>query len=303
MNISDMSIKEKTKEDFDRAYFEAMISRIFDRFQGEKDSLLSFSEIMKFVKIKNQSYKGMQFVLIDDIVGSEGRYNDFNKKFLPKRRILRERWQRVDEAHYKDVILPPIQLYQLGKAYFVRDGNHRVSVAKRQGMEFIDAEVTEIYTDIEINPDMTKEDLVKILIENERKNFLEMTNLSELRDVSMINFTTTGLFDTLLTHINGHQYFLGIDKKESVSFDEALLSWYDNLFLPIIKEIEEDRILFYFPGRTEADLYVWIIRHWDELKNKFGQKIKISDAVKSFKNNYGGSTFGSFFKWLSKLLK
>ena len=167
--MSDFFIKEKTKEDFDKAYFEATIGRIFNKFQGKSNSLLSFQEIMQYVKTKNESYKGMQFVSIDDIVGSEGRYNDFSKEFLPRRKNLRTRWERVDEAHYKDIILPPIQLYQLGQVYFVRDGNHRVSVAKMQGKEFIDAEVTEIQTNIDITQEMTKETLFGILIKHEKK--------------------------------------------------------------------------------------------------------------------------------------
>lgn len=301
--MSDLFIREKTKEDFDKAYFEATIGRIFNKIQGKSNSLLSFQEIMKYVKTKNESYKGMQFVAIDDIVGSEGRYSDFNKEFLPKRRNLRDRWEKVDEAHYKDIILPPIQLYQLGRVYFVRDGNHRVSVARRQGKEFIDAEVTEIQTDIDITQDTTKEELFDILINHEKKNFLEMTKLDKFRDVSQLQFTSPGRFDIVLTHINGHQYFLGIDKNVAVSFEEAMLSWYDNLFEPIIDEIKEENILIYFPGRTEADLYVWIIKHWDELKNREGQEIKISDAVKSYKVNYGKSPVDSFVKWLFGIFK
>ncbi|HOV15149.1 MAG TPA: transcriptional regulator, partial [Spirochaetota bacterium] len=202
-----------------------------------------------------------------------------------------------------DIILPPIQLYQLGRVYFVRDGNHRVSVAKRQGREFIDAEVTEIQTDIEINQDMTKEELFEILIEHEKKNFLEMTGLDKHRDVSMLNFSSPGRFDIILSHINGHQYFLGIDKNISVNFDEAMLSWYDNIFIPIIDEIKHENIIIYFMGRTEADLYVWIVKHWDELKNREGQEIKISDAVKSYKNNFGKSPIDSFFKWIFGIFK
>ena len=93
--MSDFFIKEKTKEDFDKAYFEATIGRIFNKFQGKSNSLLSFQEIMQYVKTKNESYKGMQFVSIDDIVGSEGRYNDFSKEFLHGGKFT-DGWERVD---------------------------------------------------------------------------------------------------------------------------------------------------------------------------------------------------------------
>jgi hypothetical protein len=291
--------KDKVKSDFDRAFLDSLFSRIINRLQGKSNSLLSFHEIIKYVKIKNESYKGMQIVKIDDIVGSEGRYKDFDKEFLPKTQSLRSRWERVDEAHYMEINLPPIHLYQIGKAYFVRDGNHRVSVGKRQGREFIDAEVTEVKVDIPITPDITKESLIKIIIEKEKENFLEITELDKYRDVSLLNFSSAGRYDELLNHISGHQYFLGIEKKESVEFNEALLSWYDTIYLPIQNEIIEGNILSCFSGRTEADLYLWVVKHWDDLKKKYGQNINISHAVKSFKDKYGETPFlnlKKFFK-------
>jgi hypothetical protein len=293
--------KDKVKSDFDRAFLNSLFSRIVNKLQGKSNSLLSFHEIIKYVKIKNESYKGMQIVKIDDIVGSEGRYKDFDKEFLPKTQSLRSRWERVDEAHYMEITLPPIHLYQIGKAYFVRDGNHRVSVGKRQGREYIDAEVTEVKVDIPITLDITKESLIKIIIEKEKENFLEITELDKYRDGSLINFSSAGRYDELLNHISGHQYFLGIERKKSVEFSEALLSWYDTIYLPIQNEILEGNILSCFPGRTEADLYLWIVKHWDDLKKKYGQNINIAHAVKSFKDKYGETpllNLKKFFKGL-----
>ncbi|HOJ64266.1 MAG TPA: transcriptional regulator [Spirochaetota bacterium] len=296
--MADLMIKEKTKNDFDKAYFEALFKNIISKIKGKENDLLSFNDVIKYIKVKNECYKGMQFVAIDDIVGSEGRYNDFTREFLPEKRNLKDRWTRIDEAHYKDIILPPIQLYQIGKVYFVRDGNHRVSVARRQGKEFIDAEVIEIQTDIVLDSSVTKEDLEKLIIKHERENFLKITGLDKERDVSMINFSSPGRFDELMIHIQGHQYFLGIERKENVSFHEAMISWYDNLFMPIIKEIEDKNILIRFPGRTSADLYVWIIKYWDELKKKYDSNAPISEAVKSYSKKFGENPIKSFIKWL-----
>ncbi len=296
--MEDLIIKEKTKNDFDKAYLEAFFKNIISKIKGKENDLLSFNDVIKHIKIKNESYKGMQFVAIDDIVGSEGRYNDFTREFLPEKRNLKERWAKVDEAHYKDIILPPIQLYQIGKVYFVRDGNHRVSVARRQGKEFIDAEVIEIQTDLVLDSSVTKEELEKIIIEHERENFLEITELDKERDVSKINFSSPGRFDEIIIHIQGHQYFLGIEQKRNIPFKEAMLSWYDNLFIPIIKEIEEKNVLIRFPGRTSADLYVWVIKYWDELKKKYDSNAPISEAVKSYSKKFGENPIKSFIKWL-----
>jgi len=299
-----MSIyKEQANSDFEKAYSKGLFSKILSRLQNKHNSLLSFQEVLKYVKAKNEIYKGMQCILISEIIGSEGRYNDFSKEFLPKRRNLKKRWVSIDEAHYNDITLPPIRAYKLGKSYFVRDGNHRVSVSREQGREFIDAEVIEIIAEIEISPDTTKEQLFNIIIEHEREVFLKTTKLDESRDTSMITFTFPGRYDAVLNHISGHQYFLGIDNDKSVSFNEAVISWYDNLFIPIIEDIEKEKILYRFPKRTSADLYAWIINHWDELKKKYGENVGITDAVKSYNHYFGQNTLKSFFVKLKKLFK
>lgn len=290
------SLKEITKNDFDKAYQKAMFSRILSRLKGENNTLLSFDEIMRMLKVKNEVYIGLQCVRIEEIVGSEGRYNDFNKEFLPKRKNLRVRWQRIDEAHYQDIILPPIKLYRLGNAYFVRDGNHRVSVAKEQGREFIDAEVTEIKTSIPVTADMTCKDLVRIVVEHERQSFLDFTKLDQFRDVSMLWFTESGRYDLILQHIHGHQYYMGIEQNRPISFEEAEKDWYDKIFMPIIEEISKEKINSRFPGRTEADLYLWIVLHWDDLKRRYGENVQIKDAVKSYNENYGENPFICYLK-------
>ncbi len=285
--MDDISIKNSAKEDFNKAFFKSQIERILSRLFGDNnDSLLSFREVVGYIKIKNQSYKGMQEIQIKDIRGSEDRYRDFDREFLPVRQDLRNRWERIDEAHYRDIILPPIQLYQIGDIYFVRDGNHRVSVAKLQGKEFIDAEVIELKTDVEITTDTTVEDLRKIVIEEERKSFLEVTKLDQFRDVSMLKFSFVGKFDQIYSHIEVHKYFLGIENKRDFTFQEAMLSWYDRFFMPIIEEIENENLTKLFPGMTEADLYVLTIKYWDELKAEEGDNVQIADAVKSYKNQH-----------------
>ena len=84
------------------------------------------------------------------IVGSVGRYNDFDRVFLPRRRALRERWASIDSAHIKEINLPAIEVYKVGSVYFVLDGNHRVSVARERGQEYIDAMVIELEVPFEV---------------------------------------------------------------------------------------------------------------------------------------------------------
>jgi hypothetical protein len=92
----------------------------------------------------SQAYRGMRTVEVEKITGSVGRYRDFDGSFLPLKRSMGERWSRIDRAYHRGEELPAVSLYKIGDAYFVRDGNHRVSVAHYHGVAAIDAEVVEI---------------------------------------------------------------------------------------------------------------------------------------------------------------
>jgi len=293
------SVSQQASYDFSRARTKAIFFQIQNFLNTDRDKLLSFNDVKDILKPKNEAYRGSQTVPIKMIVGSEGRYHDFNKFFLPKKEHLRYRWQRVDEAHIKDIILPAIQLYEIGGVYFVRDGNHRVSVAKMQGVEFIDAVVTSLTTEININPLMTADELRESLIEYEKNIFYEKTGFGELTNYYGLNFSSPGRYDVIYNHILVHKYYLNENKEEEIQFSEALVSWYNKVYNPVIAIIKEQWLLANFPGRTEADLYVWIIKHWDFLKKKYG-KYSLSKAAGDFSKKYGQSQ-GSFFRLLALL--
>lgn len=90
----------------------------------------------------------MQSIYLDHIIGSEGRACDFDRRFLPRTQHSKERWKSIVQAYRQGQALPPIDVYKLGDVYFVRDGNHRVSVARQQGQLEVDARVTELKTDV-----------------------------------------------------------------------------------------------------------------------------------------------------------
>jgi hypothetical protein len=235
------------------------------------------------------------------IVGSEGRYRDFNKYFLPKSNHLRNRWERVDEARIKDIVLPPIQLYEIGGVYFVRDGNHRVSVAKSQGVEFIDAEVISLSSEIAITPSMTTDELRNAVIRFEKDLFYEKTYFGELTGAGDLDFSFPGQYDVIYRHILVHKYYLNEQYRGELPFDQALISWYHTVYDPIIQIIKSEKLYARFPGRTASDLYVWIVKHWDFLKKKYGIHYSIPDAVRDFCGKYGTGK-GKFFPRMVSLL-
>lgn len=246
----------RVKDDFSRARFKAFLNGVQAALTGQPGTLLSYDEVKEKLRIGGPVYRGVQTVTVKKIVGSLNRYQQFDRAFLPKRSDSADRWQRIDRAFYEDISLPPVVLYKVGEVYFVVDGHHRVSVAREQGQVFIGAEVRECLTKINITPDLRPEDL-EIL--GEKVNFLERTNLDRICPQANIKLTIPDGFSRMLEHIAVHRYFMGLDLKRDVSEDEAVAHWYEAVYLPILQVIRESDILKEFPGKTEGDLYLWVL--------------------------------------------
>lgn len=142
--IGYMSLEEQIDKDFARARRKAFLRRIGARLRNDSsDRLLPFEETSAAPRALNGFPLGRREVPVEKIVGSVGRYSDFDGAFLPARASVGTRWKRVDQAFHRGEELPPVNLYKIGDAYFVLDGNHRVSVARYHGVETIDADVVE----------------------------------------------------------------------------------------------------------------------------------------------------------------
>ena len=247
---------------------------------GQPSRLLSYDEVRASLRIGGPIYRGIQTVAVSQIVGSLNRYHQFDRAFLPTENQIAPRWVSVDRAFYKAVSLPPVLLYKVGQVYFVVDGHHRVSVAREQGQEFIDAEVRECSTKVNITPDLKPEDLV---ILGEKVQFLERTRLDQLRPDSRVRLTIAGGFERMLKHIAVHHYFMGLDQKRDISDADAVTDWYDTVYMPIVEVIRDSGILEEFPGRTEADLYLWVLDHQQQLAQQSGQALDgPQDAARDF---------------------
>jgi len=274
-------------EDFARARTREFLSRIASFIGTDRSGLLSLDAVRGIVKSGAETYEGIKAVSVDLIVGSEGRYRDFDRHFLPRHEHLRSRWMRVDVAHYQDVPLPPVRLYEIGGLYFVRDGNHRVSVAKLRGQSHVDAEVSSLNAELRLRPGMTLEELKREVLRFEKAKFYASTNFGKLTGDDALDFTSPGRYDEIIEHILVHKYYVNQGRAVEIPFEEALFSWYENLYRPIAVEIEEQGLLARFPGRTASDLYVFIVRHWDDLKRKYGLDFDLSQAAKDYGERYG----------------
>lgn len=293
-----------TREDFSRAKTRARFQSLLNTLTWKNTDLLSFYEVTSIIKPKSETYRGMQTIPVSRIIGSEGRYHDFSSAFFPKREMLRNRWESVDRAVLSDIVLPPISVFSLGGYYFVRDGNHRVSVAKAQGVEFIDAEVVELDSQIPLEEGMTMKTLRRRVVAYERNAFIQQYKPSYL-PMGEIVFTSPGAYPEMVNHILVHKYFINQNQKEEIPFEQAAVSWYKNVYAPIVKVIREEHLLFQFPGSTEGDMYLWLVRTWDDMKRqKKNQNIPIEEAAEEIKKRNKALPLFRYIKYfLSKLRK
>lgn len=249
-------IDVRVQSDFARLRSRAFLKDVLALVSGRRNSLLSYDQVKEKLHIGGPIYRGVRTVEVAKIVGSVNRYRDFDRAFLPLNNRLANRWQRVDRAFYQDIDLPPVVLYKVGDVYFVVDGHHRVSVAREQGQQFIDAEVRECRVRVPVGPDLRPEDL-EIL--GAKVEFLDRTGLDRIRPEARIELTVPDGYSRMLEHIAVHRYFMGLEQQRDIPDEEAVAHWYDTVYLPIVKVVRDRGVLEEFPGRMEGDLYLWVL--------------------------------------------
>jgi hypothetical protein len=279
-------IDSRVHQDFARARSKSFLRDLWAFFRGRRNRLLSYDEVKERLRIGGPIHRGVRTVEVAKIVGSVNRYRDFDQAFLPARNSLADRWQRVDRAFYEDVGLPPVVLYKVGDIYFVVDGHHRVSVAREQGQEFIEAEVRECKVKVPVGPELRPEDL-EIL--GAKIEFLDRTGLERIRPDARIELTVPDGYSRMLEHIAVHRYFMGLDQQRDISEEEAVAHWYDTVYLPIVKVIRARGVLEEFPGRTEGDLYLWVLDREQFLHDHGHGMASPEEAAEAFLQGLEGS--------------
>jgi hypothetical protein len=149
-----VSLREQVDADFSRARRRAFFRRVRALLRSDppSDCLLCFEEVRKKSGALDRVRLGRKVVPAQRIAGSVGRCADFDGAFLPAKASVEARWKRIDWAFFRDEELPPVSLYKIGGSYFVVDGNHRVSVARYHGIEWIHAQVTEFRVPSPVQP-------------------------------------------------------------------------------------------------------------------------------------------------------
>jgi nucleotide-binding universal stress UspA family protein len=257
-------------EDFRSARLQAQLNDLVSRLTGRSTELLSYEEVRRKLKARERSAERLEDIPLDAIVGSVGRYRDFTRSFLPRQESSKDRWARVEVAMTGMKGVPPIEVYKVGDAYFVRDGHHRVSVARQFGSDHIQAYVTEVETKVPLGPDVKPQDLI---LKAEYAEFLERTDIDDVRSQADLRVTEPGKYPLLEEHIEVHRHFMGLEQERHIPYTEAVAHWYEAVYLPVVQLIRQRGLLRDFPERTETDLYLWLSEHRALLEEELGWEI------------------------------
>ncbi|MFN2223296.1 MAG: hypothetical protein ACK2UH_12130, partial [Candidatus Promineifilaceae bacterium] len=216
--MTQMESLASAKSDFQRARGRAALQSILAKITGVNSELLSYEDVRRKVKASGVKARTWQDVPLDAIVGSVGRYQDFTRTFLPKQDSDQDRWARVKVATTSMAGLPPVELYQIGEAYFVADGHHRISVARAMGSTHIQAYVTEVRSKVPLEIDSSPDDL---LLKAEEAEFLTRTNIDDLYPGIDLRVTCPGRYHTLIEHIDVHRHYMGVEQQREIPYQEA----------------------------------------------------------------------------------
>lgn len=237
--------------------------------------MIPFEAIRTKLRQQNPFYRGVQEIALDLVVGSVGRSHEFTRHFLPLNDGLRERWIGVDQLA-RDLGWPPVEVFQVGNVYFTKDGNHRLSVARQMEIPTVEAHVWTFPENIEIDPEANLED---VLIRLGERTFLERTKLDQRIPNHNIRFTVPGNYTELLAQIENLRETLAQIDGEIMPYYDAVDAWHEMIYLPTIQIIHDSTLLSDFPGRTEADLFVWMSKHREGLQNKYGAYENLADLA------------------------
>jgi hypothetical protein len=265
---------------FDSARRAALMADLLKTLRGQPADLLPFEEVRERLRLRTFVDRGIREVPLDAIVGSLGRAREFNRAFLPRDESLRARWERVEDLAEGPEGLAAVELYQVGDAYFVVDGHHRVSVARQMKAATIEARVTECLSAVHLEPDTSIEE---VILDGALADFLAVTGL-DAADADEYRVSDAGGYQRLLDHITVHRYFRGIDLLREFAWEEAVASWRDIVFRPMIVMVKESGVLADFPGRTAADLYLFTMDHLHFLRERYEpREIEPEVAVRHFR--------------------
>lgn len=239
---------------FRKARLAAVGEVVLARLRRKPAALLPFEPLIHLLQgCERIRLPHSQSIPLSRIAGSTGRHRDFTRKFRPRHAIDAERWVRLDVAMAGLQGLSPIEVFQIGNVYFVADGNHRVSVARASGFEEIDAYVTVIRANVDLEAD---DSLAEAILKIERARFLAQTRLVEQGGQAGIAFRKPGGYRRMLAEIADYQATGPTEAEAASSLAQAAAAWYANIYQPTTRNMPPPGLVDRLRRRTTAERYL-----------------------------------------------
>jgi hypothetical protein len=250
------------QDDFSRARRSQLLAELGRRLRREPDDvalILPFDEVVDALGMVGEVELGLETIPLDSIVGTVDRTRDFDRGFRPTTPRVRGRWQRIAAAQRRGESFPPISVYRVGDLHFVRDGHHRVSVAKSLGRQDIDANVTQVRTRVGTGDELRLADLP---LKGHERLFKERVPLDRAR-LARVRPSDPWDYGHVAEAVEAWGFRLMQERREYMDREEVALAWYDEDFRPIVETLRAGD--FIRPSETEADAYMRVIRARYEL--------------------------------------
>ncbi len=242
------------QDDFQRARRRQVISQLSRRLGRDPDFdvILPFEEVVEALGRVEERYVGLETIEIHRILGTVDRARGFDRQFRPTTARVRMRWERIANAVRRGEPLPPISVYRIGEVYFVRDGHHRVSVARALGRDTIDAYVVEVIT--RIGADRTLR-LGELPQKSHERLFHERVPLPA-RARGSVTLSDPWQYGTLAESVEAWGFRAEQDRAEFLDRPAVARLWFDEEYAPAVGMLREAGLI---GEETEADAYLRVV--------------------------------------------
>ena len=243
------------QDDFSRARRRQALRRLGRRFErggADIDVILPFDEVVAELGRIGERDIGLQVVELDSIVGTvdRGGRGNFDRRFAPTSSRVRLRWERIAEQMRRGGELPPISVYRVGEVHFVRDGHHRVSVARAHGLTHIEAHVVEVSTRVGAGRELTVADLP---LKGHERLFRERVPLEPPARARVV-LSDPWRYGELAEGVEAWGFRVMQDRAALLAREENARLWFEEEFLPVVATLHDAGLVA--PGHSDADAYI-----------------------------------------------
>jgi hypothetical protein len=267
---------EDAKGDFSRERRRSALANLIAHLRREPDDvseLLPFEEVVAALGRRSERDRGIQLIPLDSIVGTvDRRPDEFDRDFRPASPQLRGRWEQIAAARRRGVSMPPIEVYRIGDLHFVKDGHHRVSVARALGDTAIEAHVREVQTALGAGRDLLASELP---LKHHERVFFERVPLAPAAR-ARIQLSDEWRYAQLATLIEGWGFRASHERERLLTRPEVARLWFEEEYEPVVAALAEAGA----GGKgTEAERYLrvamlrYLLLHTDDITDDVVERL------------------------------